>query len=118
MQVNIFLSREVGIGSSSHCLFGAELISFDFSSTVVGRKLTNGAGVEGGPGVCGENDVAGMADCSLETFSEKKVANDCAIEVLFVVVEGTALAGLRCRIELTVFQSWRGLYWFSVTKLL
>lgn len=71
-----FLSREVGIGSRSHCLLGADFIRHVISSTVGGRKEVKSAGCEGGPGVCGDDEHDGIADWSMEILSEKKDEKD------------------------------------------
>jgi hypothetical protein len=47
------LSKEVGIGSRSHCLLGADWIRRVISSTVAGWKDVKLAGGEGGSGVWG-----------------------------------------------------------------
>ena len=44
------LSKEVGIGSRSHCLFGKESSSLDTSSSVAGVKLDKLHGGCGGGG--------------------------------------------------------------------
>ena len=43
-------NRDVGMGSSSHCLFEADLIILVISSPVAGWKQERSAGLEGGPG--------------------------------------------------------------------
>lgn len=71
-----FLSREVGIGSRSHCLLGAEFIRCVISSTVDGRKEVKSTGGKGGLGVCADDEVGGIADWSRVILSEKKVEKD------------------------------------------
>ena len=44
------LSKEVGMGSRSHCLFGKDSKSLDISSSVVGAKLDKLHGGCGGGG--------------------------------------------------------------------
>lgn len=66
------------MGSSSHCLFEADLIILVISSTVAGWKQERSAGIEGGPGTWGEHEVKGMADRSLVILSVKKLAKDWA----------------------------------------
>lgn len=71
-----FLSRLVGIGSRSHCLFGADLMAVIISSTVAGMKVAKLAGGRGGGGECGDDAVGGIADWSLAILSEKKEEKD------------------------------------------
>jgi hypothetical protein len=77
--VRHFFNRDVGIGSRSHCLSGADLMRRVISSTVAGWKDVKLAGGDGGSGVCDEDDVGGMADWSWIILSEKKDENDCAV---------------------------------------
>ena len=71
-----FFNRAVGIGSRSHCLSGADLISRVISSTVAGLKQEKTAGVDGGLGVCGDDVDGGIADWSRMILSEKKDEKD------------------------------------------
>jgi hypothetical protein len=71
-----FFKREVGIGSRSHCLSGADRISRIISSTVAGVKDEKVAGAHGGSGVCGDDAVGGIADWSRIILSEKNDEND------------------------------------------
>ena len=71
-----FLRREVGIGSRSHCLLGAEFIRCVISSREGGRKEVNLTGCSGGSGVCADEEVGGMADWSRVILSEKKEEKD------------------------------------------
>ena len=71
-----FLRRDVGIGSRSHCLFGADLTRHVISSMVARRKDVNLAGGEGGPGVCADDVVTGIAVWSRMILSEKKLEKD------------------------------------------
>lgn len=59
-----FLSKDVGIGSRSHCLSGADLTRSVISSTVAGLKDAKMLGGDGGSGVCGDDVVWGIADWS------------------------------------------------------
>ena len=105
-----FLSREVGSGSRSHCLFGAALMTVIISSTVAGMKVVKLAGGRGGSGECGDDLVGGIADWSLAILSEKKDEKDCAVaDGSAEGFDGTGLGGLRCRMEFMVCQSLRGL---------
>ena len=74
-----FLSRDVGIGSRSHCLSGVDCMSLVISSMVAGLKEVKLTGGESGSGECGDVVVSGISDCSLIILPEKKVANDCAV---------------------------------------
>lgn len=56
------LSKEVGIGSRSHCLLEADWMRWVISSTVAGRKDVSLAGSEGGSGECDEDGDGGIAD--------------------------------------------------------
>jgi hypothetical protein len=71
-----FFSKDVGIGSRSHCLSGADCIRWIISSTVARRKDANLAGAEGGSGKCGDVVDGGIADRSRRILSEKKDAKD------------------------------------------
>ena len=71
-----FFKREVGSGSSSHCLSGADRMSPVISSTVAGVKDEKVAGAHGGSGVCGDDAVGGIADWSRIILSEKNDEND------------------------------------------
>ena len=113
-----FLSREVGIGSRSHCLSGADLIRRVISSTVAGWKDVKLAGGEGGSGVCGDDVVGGMADWSRKILSEKKDEKDFAVADGSVdELDGTDVVELRCRMELMVCQSLRGSDWLAAMRL-
>ena len=57
-----FLSREVGIGSRSHCLSGVDCMSLVISSMVAGLKEVKLVGGEGGSGECGDDAVFGISD--------------------------------------------------------
>ena len=72
-----FLSKEVGMGSSSHCLFGEAMMSLEISSSDAGRKQLRMAGSLGGEDCEVEDGAAEERDaCSLVIFSEKQVAKD------------------------------------------
>jgi hypothetical protein len=71
-----FFSREVGIGSRSHCLSDEDLMRLVISSTVAGRKDVKLAGDEGGSGECGDEVVDGIADWSRVILSEKNEEKD------------------------------------------
>ena len=71
-----FFSKEVGIGSKSHCLSGEVLMRFVISSTVAGRKDVKLAGDEVGSGECGDDVVDGIADWSRVILSEKNEEKD------------------------------------------
>lgn len=78
-----FLRRAVGIGSKSHCLSGADFISVVISSTVAAFNEWRIAGVLGGCGMCGDDEVAGISEWSLVIFPAKKDAK------LLAVVDGS-----------------------------
>lgn len=67
-----FLSKEVGMGSSSHCLFGDAMMSLEISSSVAGWKQLRMGGFIGGEGCEVEVVAAEVRDAwSLVIFSEK-----------------------------------------------
>ena len=98
---------EVGIGSSSHCLFGDLVISLEISIVSVGRKLSRCGGVRVGFGKWGDWVDKGMLVRRLVTLLEKNVANCCAMDVTGETFGREGTEDL-CNKELTVFQSLRG----------
>ena len=76
MTDEICLRRYIGIGSRSHCLLGASLISLVTSSTVAGLKKVKGVGLLGG-GMCGSASVRvkEKLSCILVILSVKNDAN-------------------------------------------
>ena len=68
------LRRKVGMGSSSHCLEGDLRMRFVTSSRVVGRSRDSEGGTCGGWGRWAGQGTGEIAERSLETLSEKKVA--------------------------------------------
>ena len=102
------LTMDVGTGSSSHCLEGDCSTNLVISSVEASRNSESSAGVPDGCGKCGDWLTDGIFELSLETLSEKKMANCCAIDVTVLRFGKEGVADL-CSRPLTVFQSWRGL---------
>lgn len=91
-----FLSKQVGMGSRSHCLSGDDLIRRVISSIVAGWKDLKLAGGEGGSGVCGDDPVEGIADWRRVILSRKKDEKDCAVaDGSAEGLDGTDLGELR-----------------------
>ena len=100
------------MGSSSHCLEGDLRMRLVTSSRVVGRRRDSLGGTFGGGGKWGERETGGVAERSLETLSQKKVAK-CWAKLETDGKIGRDVVGVRWRRELIVFQSCRGLELFS-----
>ena len=109
------LSREVGIGSSSHCLLEDEKMRSCISETDAGWKLKSfGGGVGGSSNGSGEAGMVNLA--RIRSILSVKNSRNALARVSVLGWSGREFVAVRCKIELRVFQSEWGLADDLVTR--